>query len=32
MNTTEQKPLFIKVHPDDNAAIIVNSNGLPAGT
>lgn len=32
MTTTEQKPLFIKVHPDDNVAIIVNSNGLPAGT
>ena len=26
------KPLFIKVHEDDNVAIIVNSNGLPAGT
>lgn len=29
--TTEQKPLYIKVHPTDNVAIIVNSNGLPAG-
>src|SRR5512140_1908545 len=26
------KPLFIKVREDDNVAIIVNSNGLPAGT
>ena len=26
------RPLFIKVHEDDNVAIIVNSNGLPAGT
>lgn len=30
--TTERPPLYIKVHPDDNVAIIVNSNGLPAGT
>ena len=28
---TQQKPLYIKVHPTDNVAIIVNSNGLPAG-
>lgn len=27
----QQKPLYIKVHPTDNVAIIVNSNGLPAG-
>ena len=26
------KPLYIKVHESDNVAIIVNSNGLPAGT
>jgi galactarate dehydratase len=26
------KPLFIKVHPSDNVAIIVNEGGLPAGT
>lgn len=26
------KPLFIKVHDRDNVAIIVNDNGLPAGT
>jgi galactarate dehydratase len=26
------KPLYIKVHASDNVAIIVNSNGLPAGT
>lgn len=26
------KPLTIKVHPDDNVAIVVNSGGLPAGT
>jgi len=26
------KPLTIKVHPDDNVAIVVNSGGQPAGT
>ena len=26
------QPLYIKVHPDDNVAIVVNSGGLPAGT
>lgn len=26
------KPLYIKVHDSDNVAIIVNSNGLPAGS
>lgn len=31
MNQQEQ-PLYIKVHPNDNVAIIVNSEGLPAGT
>ena len=25
------KPLFVKVHPQDNVAIIVNEGGLPAG-
>ncbi|MBM3735736.1 MAG: galactarate dehydratase [Acidobacteria bacterium] len=25
-------PLYIKVHPSDNVAIVVNSDGLPAGT
>lgn len=25
-------PLYIRVHPDDNVAIVVNENGLPAGT
>lgn len=25
-------PLYIKVHPEDNVAIIVNSGGLPKGT
>lgn len=28
----EQAPLYIKVHPKDNVAIVVNDNGLPAGT
>ena len=26
------KPLYIQVHPRDNVAIIVNPDGLPAGT
>ncbi len=26
------KPLTIRVHPDDNVAIVVNEGGLPAGT
>ncbi len=26
------KPLIIKVHPDDNVAIVANDGGLPAGT
>ena len=25
-------PLYIRVHPDDNVAIVVNPEGLPAGT
>lgn len=27
-----QRPLYIKVHPADNVAIIVNADGLPAGS
>lgn len=27
-----ETPLFIRVHPDDNVAIVVNDGGLPAGT
>jgi len=27
-----RKPLYIRVHPSDNVAIIVNEGGLPAGT
>ncbi|CAH2601353.1 galactarate dehydratase [Rhodovastum atsumiense] len=27
-----ETPLTIQVHPDDNVAIVVNANGLPAGT
>lgn len=27
-----ETPLFIRVHPDDNVAIVVNEGGLPAGT
>jgi len=29
---TREQPLYIKVHADDNVAIIVNNNGLPEGT
>ena len=32
MQKTEQRPLYIKVHPSDNVAIVVNEGGLPAGT
>ncbi|WKT00427.1 galactarate dehydratase [Gallibacterium salpingitidis] len=32
MNNAQSAPLYIKVHTTDNVAIIVNSNGLPAGT
>ena len=32
MPTPEQRPLYVKVHPDDNVAIVVNEGGLPAGT
>jgi galactarate dehydratase len=27
-----EQPLYIKVHPNDNVAIIVNNHGLPEGT
>ncbi|HAB23815.1 MAG TPA: galactarate dehydratase, partial [Pantoea sp.] len=27
-----EPPLYIKVHEDDNVAIVVNNQGLPAGT
>lgn len=30
--TMAVNPLYVKVHPDDNVAIIVNPGGLPAGT
>ncbi|MFL6718756.1 MAG: galactarate dehydratase, partial [Burkholderiaceae bacterium] len=26
------RPLYIKMHPNDNVAIVVNDGGLPAGT
>ena len=29
---TTLRPLFVKVHPQDNVAILVNEGGLPAGT
>lgn len=29
---TDETPLYIKVHETDNVAIVVNNNGLPAGT
>ncbi|CAN5574300.1 galactarate dehydratase [soil metagenome] len=32
MQTTEQRPLYVKVHPSDNVAIVVNEGGLPEGT
>ncbi len=32
MNRSKQQPLYIKVHPADNVAIVVNEGGLPAGT
>ncbi len=31
-NSSQEQPLYIKVHPTDNVAIIVNNNGLPEGT
>ncbi|MBY0570518.1 MAG: UxaA family hydrolase, partial [Burkholderiaceae bacterium] len=30
--TSEQKPLYIKMHDNDNVAIVVNDGGLPAHT
>lgn len=30
--TRNETPLYIKVHPNDNVAIIVNDGGLPKGT
>lgn len=32
MNTSSIAPLTIKVHPNDNVAIVANDGGLPAGT
>ncbi|MCU1322483.1 MAG: galactarate dehydratase [Acidobacteriaceae bacterium] len=32
MQTIEQRPLYVKVHPADNVAIVVNEGGLPEGT
>ena len=32
MPTTNAKPLYISMHPQDNVAIIANDGGLPAGT
>lgn len=32
MPSTPEKPLYIKVNPRDNVAIIVNDGGLPKGT
>lgn len=32
VNAAQSQPLYIKVHEHDNVAIIVNSNGLPAGS
>ncbi len=32
MNKITEVPLYIKVHETDNVAIVVNNNGLPAGT
>lgn len=29
---TTSTPLYIKVHPSDNVAIVVNDHGLPTGT
>ena len=31
MKKPNEQPRYIKVHPSDNVAIIVNTNGLPAG-
>jgi galactarate dehydratase len=32
MSRSLANPLFVKVHPSDNVAVIVNEGGLPAGT
>jgi galactarate dehydratase len=32
MTTSNAKPLYITMHPQDNVAIIANDGGLPAGT
>src|ERR1700722_17818470 len=32
MQISNQRPLYVQVHPSDNVAIIVNEGGLPAGT
>ncbi|PWC15852.1 galactarate dehydratase [Brenneria roseae subsp. americana] len=32
INAEQEKPLYIKVHDSDNVAIVVNNNGLRAGT
>ena len=32
MPVTDQQALYIKLHPTDNVAIVVNEAGLPAGT
>lgn len=31
-NAAQEQPLYIKVHDSDNVAIVVNNNGLRAGT
>lgn len=32
MTTAPQAPLYIRIHAEDNVAIVVNDGGLPAGT
>ena len=32
LKTVDIKPLYIKVHENDNVAIVANDGGLPAGT
>ncbi len=32
MTDTTKTPLYIRMHPNDNVAIVVNDGGLPAGT
>lgn len=31
LNEARLRPLYVRVHPTDNVAIVVNENGLPAG-